>query len=56
MYTFLEQTGSPHEPIFTVEVSAMNQTALGSGTSKKTASLAAAAALFKKLAILPVDK
>lgn len=56
VYTFLEQTGAAHEPIFTVDVSAMGQTATGSGTSKKAASIAAAAALFKKLAILPVDK
>ncbi len=56
VYKFLEQTGAAHAPIFTVDVTAMGQTATGSGTSKKAASIAAAAALFKKLAILPADK
>jgi len=54
IYTFVGQTGAAHEPIFTFDVSAMGQTATGSGTSKKAASIAAAAALFKKLAILPL--
>ena len=56
VYKFLEQTGAAHAPIFTVDVTAMGQTATGSGTSKKAASIVAAAALFKKLAILPADK
>ena len=51
VYEYLEQMGEAHAPIFTVNVTAMGQSANGSGTSKKAASIAAAAALFKKLAI-----
>lgn len=51
VYEYLDVTGPAHSPIFTVDVTAMGQTATGSGSSKKAASIAAAAALFKKLAI-----
>lgn len=51
VYEFLDVTGPAHSPIFTANVTAMGQSATGSGTSKKAASIAAAAALFKKLAI-----
>lgn len=55
VYTFLDVTGPAHSPIFTADVTAMGQTATGSGTSKKAASIAAAAALFKKLANSQID-
>lgn len=51
VYEFLDVTGPAHSPIFTANVTAMGQSATGSGASKKAASIAAAAALFKKLAI-----
>lgn len=51
VYEYLDVTGPAHSPVFTVNVTAMGQTATGSGSSKKSASIAAAAALFKKLAI-----
>jgi len=50
VYEFLDSTGPAHSPIFTASVTAMGQSANGSGASKKAASIAAAAALFKKLA------
>ena len=51
VYEYLDVTGPAHSPVFTVNVTAMGQTATGSGSSKKSASIVAAAALFKKLAI-----
>ncbi len=51
IYKFSSETGPAHSPVFTATVTAMGQSANGSGTSKKAASIAAAAALFKKLAI-----
>ena len=51
VYEYLDVTGPAHSPVFTVNVTAMGQTATGSGSSKKSASIAAAAALFKNLAI-----
>lgn len=51
VYEYMEPVGAAHCPTFMVTVTAMGQNATGSGTSKKTASIAAAAALFKKLAI-----
>ena len=50
-YEYLEPTGASHNPVFSVRVSALGQTATGTGTSKKTASIDAAVALLKKLAI-----
>lgn len=50
-YEFLEPTGASHSPTFNVRVSALGQMAVGSGTTKKSASIDAAAALLKKLAI-----
>ncbi len=50
VYEFLDATGPAHSPVFTSVVTAMGQSATGSGSSKKAASIAAAAALFKKLA------
>lgn len=50
VYEYLDSTGPAHSPIFTAKVTAMGQSANGSGASKKAASIAAAAALFKKLA------
>lgn len=50
-YEYLPATGASHSPLFNVRVSAMGQTATGSGASKKTASIAAAEALLKILAI-----
>ena len=51
VYEYLEPTGASHNPTFNVRVSAMGKTATGSGTSKKSASIAAAEALLKILAI-----
>jgi len=50
-YEYLPATGAPHSPVFNVSVTAMGKTATGSGASKKAASIAAAAALLKILAI-----
>lgn len=50
-YEYLEQTGASHKPTFNVRVTAMGQSADGCGASKKAASIAAADALLKKLAI-----
>ena len=50
-YELLETTGASHNPVFNVSVSAMGQTATGQGVSKKAASIAAAEALLKSLAI-----
>lgn len=50
-YEYLTQTGASHKPTFNVRVTAMGQSADGCGTSKKAASIAAADALLKKLAI-----
>ena len=51
VYEYLEPTGASHNPTFNVRVSAMGKTATGSGTSKKSASIAAAESLLKMLAI-----
>jgi ribonuclease-3 len=51
VYEFLESTGAPHSPTFNVRVTAMGKTATGAGASKKVASINAAAALLKILAI-----
>lgn len=51
VYEYLESSGASHSPVFNVRVSAMGRHAHGSGSSKKSASIAAAAALLKKLAI-----
>ena len=50
-YEYLESTGASHSPVFTVRVSAMGHEAMGTGTSKKTASIDAAEKLLKILAI-----
>ena len=50
-YEYLAQTGASHKPTFNVRVTAMGQSADGCGSSKKAASIAAADALLKKLAI-----
>lgn len=50
-YEFLETTGASHSPVFHVRVTAMGHSATGQGTSKKTASIAAAEELLKILAI-----
>ena len=54
-YEFMEPNGPAHCPIFTATVTAMGQQATGGGASKKIASRAAAAALFKKLANMDSD-
>lgn len=51
VYEYLESTGAAHNPTFNVRVTALGQSATGSGTSKKTASINAAEELLKKLAI-----
>lgn len=50
-YEYLPPTGASHSPTFNVRVSALGKSATGSGASKKVASINAAAALLKKLAI-----
>lgn len=49
VYEFLETTGASHNPVFNVRVSAMGKSANGSGTSKKSATIAAAEQLLKIL-------
>lgn len=51
VYEYEESVGASHNPVFTVKVSALGQSAYGTGPSKKQASIAAAAALLKILAI-----
>lgn len=51
VYEYLDATGASHNPVFNVQVSAMGKTATGTGTSKKSASIAAAEELLKILAI-----
>lgn len=50
-YEYLDMSGQMHSPTFTVRVSAMGKSATGTGASKKAASIAAAEALLKILAI-----
>lgn len=50
-YEYLTPSGASHNPVFHVRVSAMGASATGSGSSKKEASIAAAAELLKILAI-----
>ena len=50
-YEYLEPTGASHNPVFNVRVTALGKSATGVGASKKMASIDAAAALLKKLAI-----
>jgi len=47
VYEYTSQTGNAHNPTFNVSVSAMGQTATGTGSSKKAASLDAADKLKK---------
>lgn len=54
-YEYTEPVGASHNPTFTVIVRAMGQSATGTGTSKKSASIAAADALLKKLAFSEND-
>lgn len=51
VYEYLAQSGAAHSPTFNVRVTAMGHSATGSGTSKKNASINAAAELLKILAI-----
>lgn len=51
VYEFLEQTGASHSPIFRVRVTALGHAADATGSSKKAASINAADALLKILAI-----
>ncbi len=50
-YEYLPPSGASHNPVFNVRVTALGKTATGQGISKKTASIDAAAALLKILAI-----
>lgn len=50
-YEYLDGHGASHSPTFTVRVTALGKSAMATGTSKKTASLAAAEELLKELAI-----
>lgn len=49
-YEYLAATGASHSPVFNVRVTAMGKSAMGTGTSKKGASVAAATELLKILA------
>lgn len=51
VYEYGESVGASHSPVFHVRVSAMGKSADGVGPSKKAASVAAAEALLKVLAI-----
>ena len=51
VYEYMESVGASHNPVFNVRVSAMGHSAMGQGTSKKGASIAAAEELLKILAI-----
>ena len=51
VYEFLDTTGASHSPVFNVRVTAMGKSALGQGASKKHATINAADALMKILAI-----
>ncbi len=51
VYEYMETVGASHNPVFNVRVSAMGHSATGRGSSKKTASIAAAEELLKILAI-----
>ncbi|MCL2748498.1 MAG: ribonuclease III [Alphaproteobacteria bacterium] len=48
-YEFIEADGKSHSPVFNVRVSALGHSATGRGTSKKSATAAAAAELLKIL-------
>jgi ribonuclease-3 len=54
-YEYLEPVGASHNPVFNVSVTALGQSATGQGSSKKTASIAAAEALLKILAFQPLS-
>ena len=51
VYEFLDTTGASHSPVFNVRVTAMGKSALGQGASKKHATINAADAMMKILAI-----
>ena len=51
VYEYVQQAGASHNPVFEVRVTAMGKSAGASGPSKKVASIAAADALLKILAI-----
>lgn len=55
VYKFEQPVGASHNPMFQVTVTAMGQSATGTGPSKKTASMAAADELLKILAISDAD-
>lgn len=50
-YQYQEPSGASHNPIFSATVTALGKSASGTGTSKKAASIDAADALLKSLAI-----
>ena len=51
VYEYLDVMGASHKPVFNVKVTALGKSAFGSGSSKKSASIAAAEELLKVLAI-----
>ena len=51
IYEYAKPTGAPHNPEFSVTVTALGKSAIGVGSSKKIASLSAAEKLLKILAI-----
>ena len=55
VYEYTVSAGNANAPVFSVRVTALGASAEGTGQSKKTASLAAADALLKKLAIMHFD-
>ncbi len=50
VYEYPAPTGASHSPVFTATVTAMGKSATATGTSKKNASMSAAAELLKTLA------
>jgi ribonuclease-3 len=55
VYEYTAKAGPANAPVFSVKVTALGLSASGTGQSKKIASLAAADALLKKLAIMNFD-
>lgn len=51
VYEYLDTSGATHSPVFNVRVTAMGKSAMGTGSSKKAASIDAADKLLKILAI-----
>lgn len=51
LYRLIKMSGEAHDPVFEVEVTACNQTAIGCGTSKKNAEHDAAEKMIRQLQV-----